>query len=445
MYLFPKNLYTDVRIETVIKTKIALENFQLKQNKVSTEKGAMIRIFDGDRWYYSATTEVDHLQEEIDKLARMATLNPNIDEHPVVKRIEVNKETCLRYVDCDISKISNDKKLEMLNTYIPILKEEKEVQVSKMFYLDNHTVKHIISSKGTDVTFDIQNCAIAVRYTIKNNNIPYSGGEDVYKMKFEDLANHQNEILETLKKDIEYNKDAVLVKPGSYTCVLSPVTTGVFAHESFGHKSEADFMIGDEVMKREWAIGKQVGAPILNIIDTGLLEGSGYVPFDDEGCRAKENYIIKDGILKGRLHSSYTAALLEEEPTGNARAMNFEFEPIVRMTTTYIGAGNLTKEELIGEIKEGIYIDDINHGSGMTTFTIAPRRAYMIRNGKLAEPVRISVISGNVMSTLYNIDGISKDVELLSFVLGGCGKMEQHPLSVGFGGPYIRVNGIVVQ
>ena len=125
--------------------------------------------------------------------------------------------------------------------------------------------------------------------------------------------------------------------------------------------------------------------------------------------------------------------------------MNFEFEPIVRMTTTYIGAGNLTKEELIGEIKEGIYIDDINHGSGMTTFTIAPRRAYMIRNGKLAEPVRISVISGNVMSTLYNIDGISKDVELLSFVLGGCGKMEQHPLSVGFGGPYIRVNGIVVQ
>jgi TldD protein len=445
MYLFPKNLYTDVRIETVTRTKIALENFQLKQNKVSTEKGAMIRIFDGDRWYYSATTEVDHLQEEIDKLARMATLNPNIDEHPVVKRIEVNKETCLRYIDCDISKISNDKKLEMLNTYIPMLKEEKEVQLSKMFYLDNHTVKHIISSKGTDITFDTQNCAIAIRYTIKNNNIPYSGLENVYKMKFEDLANHQNEILEILKKDIKYNKEAVPVKPGTYTCVLSPVTTGVFAHESFGHKSEADFMIGDEVMKREWSIGKQVGAPILNIIDTGLLEGSGYVPFDDEGCRAKENYIIKDGILKGRLHSSYTAALLEEEPTGNARAINFEFEPIVRMTTTYIGAGNLTKEELIGEIEEGIYIDDINHGSGMTTFTIAPRRAYMIRNGKLAEPVRISVISGNVMSTLYNIDGISKDVELLSFVLGGCGKLEQYPLSVGFGGPYIRVNGIVVQ
>ena len=169
-----------------------------------------------------------------------------------------------------------------------------------------------------------------------------------------------------------------------------------------------------------------------------------YVPFDDEGCRAKTNYLIKDGVLTGRLHSSVTAAFLEEAPTGNARALNFEYEPLVRMTTTYIDKGFQTKEELFAGIKEGIYIDNLNHGSGMTTFTIAPRRAYMIRDGKLAEPVRISVITGNVMNTLYEIDGISDQVELFSFALGGCGKMEQYPLPVAFGGPYIRVKGIQV-
>ncbi len=445
MYQFPKNLYTDVRIEKVIKTKIVLENFELKQNKVSNEEGAMIRIFDGNRWYYSATTEMEHLQEEIDKLAEMAIPNPDINEHPVVKRFEVNKETCLRYVDSDVSKIHKKKKLEMLQTYIPVIKDVKEVPISKMFYLDNHTVKHIVSSKGTDVLFDTQNCCIALKYVIKNSDAPFNGGENIYEMKFENLGNQQDKFLETLQKDLAYSKDAVPVKTGTYTCVLSPITTGVFAHESFGHKSEADFMIGDETMKKEWTIGKKVGAPILNIIDTGLLQGSGYVPFDDEGCRAKENYIIKDGILTGRLHSSYTAALLEEEPTGNARAINFEYEPIVRMTTTYIGGGNFTKDELIEGIEEGIYIDNLNHGSGMTTFTIAPSRAYMIRQGKLAEPVRISVISGNVMETLYNIDGISNEVELYSLATGGCGKMEQYPLSVGLGGPYIRVKGIIVQ
>ena len=109
------------------------------------------------------------------------------------------------------------------------------------------------------------------------------------------------------------------------------------------------------------------------------------------------------------------------------------------MTTTYIEAGDKTKEELISEVKEGILVLDYNHGSGMSTFTIAPRISYMIRDGKIAEPVNISVISGNVMETLYEIDGISKEIEIISSSLGGCGKMEQFPLPIGNGGPYIRV------
>jgi TldD protein len=445
MYKFPKDLYTDVRIETVFQTNITLENFELKQNKVKKDTGAMIRIFDGRRWYYSSTTNMDNLQEEIDRLAGMASPNPGIYNHPVVEKLEVNQGKELKFVESDVSWIDNSRKYELLQTYIPVVKEFEQIMISKLYYLDKYTVKHIISSKGTDVMFDTQFCCIAVRYMFQIGGNPCRGAENVYHMRYEDLAGKQDKVRDTIRKDLAYNEAAVPVVPGMYTCVLSPETTGVFAHESFGHKSESDFMIGDETMKREWAIGKQVGAPLLSIIDTGLLEGSGYVPFDDEGCRAKKNYIIKDGILTGRLHSSVTAADLKEAPTGNARAMNFEYEPIVRMTTTYIDSGTMTKEELIAGVPCGIYIDSIFHGSGMTTFTIAPQRAYMIRDGKIAEPVKISVISGNVMKTLGEIDGVSDKVEIFSFALGGCGKMEQYPLPVGFGGPYIRVNGINVQ
>ena len=192
-------------------------------------------------------------------------------------------------------------------------------------------------------------------------------------------------------------------------------------------------------------MGTRVGAEILSIIDTGLLDGNGYVPYDDEGCRAKETYLIKNGILTGRLHSSQTAAALDEAPTGNARAVNFEFEPIVRMTTTYVCGGTMSKAELIAGTSLGILIEDLKHGSGMTTFTIAPSRSWMIRDGKVAEPVEISVITGNVMETLHKIDAISDEVKLLSFPTGGCGKMEQAPLRVGFGGSYIRANGINVR
>ncbi|HAZ37966.1 MAG TPA: TldD/PmbA family protein, partial [Clostridiaceae bacterium] len=62
-----------------------------------------------------------------------------------------------------------------------------------------------------------------------------------------------------------------------------------------------------------------------------------------------------------------------------------------------------------------------------------------------AEPVNISVVTGNVFKTLSEIDGVSNELELLSFVTGGCGKMEQYPLPVGFGGPYVRVNNLNVQ
>ena len=445
MYQFPEGFYTDVREETVHATTITIENGVLKENKTKKEQGVIIRLYDGRRWYISSTTEPDKVQQEIDSLAGMAVFCPNIEDDPVVKKYEVNQEVQLRYKDCDVSLVPNAWKLAVAEQYADCLKACEKIPRWKVYYVDNHTRKHIVSSKGCDVTFDTQNCCVAPRYVLMKDEKPFYGRKDIYRMKFEELKGHEKELEELIREDLDYNENAVPVEPGEYTCIFSPAVTGVFAHESFGHKSEADFMVGDENMKREWAIGTRVGAELLNIVDTGMEEGSGYVPFDDEGTRAKKTYLIRDGILSGRLHSAMTAAALKEELTGNARAVSFQFEPIVRMTATYVEPGKSTKEELIAGVEKGIYISDYNHGSGMSTFTIAPNKAYMIRDGQLAEPVKISVITGNVMHTLHEIDGLSAEFELCSFALGGCGKMEQFPLRVGMGGPYMRVNHLTVQ
>ena len=82
--------------------------------------------------------------------------------------------------------------------------------------------------------------------------------------------------------------------------------------------------------------------------------------YDDEGTRGKKAYIITDGKLTGRLHSTTTSAILEEPLTGNARAVNFEFEPIVRMTTTYIEKGNRPLKDIVAEMENGIYVETIN-------------------------------------------------------------------------------------
>ena len=105
-------------------------------------------------------------------------------------------------------------------------------------------------------------------------------------------------------------------------------------------------------------------------------------------------------------------------------------------------------EELFAGVKEGVYIQDYKHGSGMSTFTIAPNVAYMIRDGKLAGkviPIDYAKQVRRVMQSALPVDGLSRDAQLCSQSTGGCGKMEQWPLRVAFGGPYVRVQGISVQ
>lgn len=445
MYTFPKNLYTDVRIEDASVSEITFENGELRQNLKRNHKGAFIRIYDGHRWYYSSTTDIDNLQEEINQLALMAKANEEIDEDPIVKKFQVNTGEFWHFKDNDILKISQEDKLNLLKSFFPIIKSKEEVKMWRAIYLDRKITKEFYSSKGANLKFDYQTCALAYRYSLNVDGKTLDSGYDKTTTDFEELKSFGEKLKDKLERDILFTRDAKPITPGKYTVIFSPIATGVFTHESFGHKSEADLMLGDETMMKEWSIGKKVGADNLSIVDRGDILGSGFVPYDDEGTRTEKTYLIKDGILAGRLHSSITAASLNEEITGNARALNFEFEPIVRMTTTYIEAGTKTKEELIAEVKEGILIEDIKHGSGMSTFTIAPNVAYMIRDGKIAEPVNIAVVTGNVMETLYEIDGISKELEYHSFSLGGCGKFEQYPLPVGIGGPYIRVNNITVQ
>ncbi|MFD3156872.1 TldD/PmbA family protein [Haloimpatiens sp. FM7330] len=441
---FKENFYTDIRYENVKESKIVYLDGELQEMKEKQEKGAFIRVYDGTRWYYSSTTNLSRIQDEVNKLYSMGKEYKKINEDENIKKLQVNKAEYLKYNDA-LGKIPMEEKHNLLKEYLKVLKEAKYLKSFKVVYIDNRIVKRIVSSKGTDVTFDKESCGISMRFTFSKGEKTFKDGFDLGKDSFESLKDGKEKLRKFLNKCEDFLINSKNVEQGKYTVILSPQAAGVFAHESFGHKSEADFMVGDETMIKEWSIGKQVGSPILSIVDSGEIVGSGYVPFDDEGTKAGENYLIKNGKLFGRLHSSKTAVSLKEELTGNARALNFEYEPMVRMTNTYILPGKSTLEELISEVKDGFLIDTIKHGSGMSTFTIAPSISYRIKDGKIVEPVKISVISGTVFETLKNVDGLSKELQMLSFVTGGCGKMDQFPLPVGFGGPYVKVLNMNVQ
>jgi TldD protein len=217
----------------------------------------------------------------------------------------------------------------------------------------------------------------------------------------------------------------------------------VFIHEAFGHFSVADFVFEIPRIQELLTLGKPLGIEQLNVIDDATLEDlPGSIKYDDEGVPGQRKYLIKNGVLTQRLHSRETAGKMHEQPTGNARAIRANYPPIVRMTNTAIEPGDTSFEEMIGDIDEGVYA--VRMLGGQTNgemFTFAAAEGYMIRNGKIAEPVNDVTLTGNVFQTLKDIEAIGNDT---LFTNGGCGKGGQMPLPVSVGGPHLRIKNVVI-
>lgn len=440
MIRFRQGFYADVRVEDRFSTSIRYRNGSLEECKNTNVKKAFIRVYNGKMWYYASTYKTDDIQSELEALYAAATPNFNVYDTPVVQRYEVHNKCKMRFAESCVKDISLSDKQSILTDMFPVLSDSLYIKMSTALYADRYSVYEFFSSKGSHVKYDFQICGAVFTDSFSDGENNFDNRCDFFADNFSSLCVTQEKVRAMVSEGENFLLNAKPVTPGVYPVILSPEVAGVFAHESFGHKSEADFMLGDETMRMEWELGKKVGADILSIYDSGLESGSGYVPYDDEGTKAGKTYLIKNGILAGRLHSAATAADLGEEVTGNARAISCDYEPIVRMTSTVIEAGDKTVEELFSGISHGYYIKTYKHGSGMSTFTIAPSLAYEIVDGKIGDPVKIAVITGNVFETLNLIDGLSDEVAIQSSVTGGCGKMEQWPLNVSFGGPYVSIS-----
>ena len=149
-------------------------------------------------------------------------------------------------------------------------------------------------------------------------------------------------------------------------------------------------------------MGKRFGGPHINVVDGAAVPGlRGSYKYDDEGVPATRTYLLRDGVLVGRLHSRETAATLGEAPTGNARAISSGFPPIVRMTNTFIEPGTSSLEDILSDIKEGLYVSNWYGGmTSMEQFTFSAGEAYAIRNGRIEELMRPVMLTGNLFTTL---------------------------------------------
>ncbi len=443
-YHFPKDLYTDVRIEETYKVQLVKFNGELVTDRTVSECGALIRVYDGNLWYTSSTDGIDGIQQEIDALAELAKPNPEIYSDPAVALLEVNVDERLQYEgENNLKNFTRARFLSVLDHYVDACIDPAVTDVNSwnIGVGGAYEKKSFFSSKGSAIVYDYQLCSCSVFYMFGSEGQPMAGGLPFFALTPEGLLGHEEEIVAERGRYIDFVNNAVDVEPGEYTCVLSPVTTAMFAHESFGHKSEADFMLHDQVLRDEWVMGKKVGSELVSICDSGDMPNHGYIPYDDEGTKARETWLIRDGVLTGRLHDSASAAVLGEELTGNCRAQDYGKSPVVRMTNTFMKAGGDSFEDIIADTKDGIYVYMVSDGTGNSTFVLNPTVCYRIRDGKICEPLRVRMLTGSVFQTLFDIDRVGSDFEMFDSYT--CGKMGQM-VRVSAGGPSIRVKKLQV-
>ena len=160
------------------------------------------------------------------------------------------------------------------------------------------------------------------------------------------------------------------------------------------------------------------------------------VYLDDEGTKAEDAVLIKDGMLVGYMNDRESAQAYGMMPLGNARGWQFSDEPLIRMRNTCILPGKNTVEELISSVEDGYYLIASGNGQADLTgeFMFGVTCGYEIKNGKLGKALLDTTVSGVAFDMLKTVDMVSNKVEWASS--GFCGKKQ--PMPVGMGGPHMR-------
>lgn len=429
--------YVEVRIEEGESTRLLYRGRELEDVGMTTSLGGNVRALVNGGWGFVSFNTIEGLDARVEDAVRQARIvGQETSELAGVEPVVDIVEPQLRK---DPRTLTLAQKKGLMDEYNEVMWGVGGIQTTLIAYGDGHKKVVFANSDGSYIEQQRVDVSLRLSATARDGSEVQQAGVSLGSSGdfsvVEGLHQESKEIAEKAASLLA----APRVKGGEYTVILDPVLAGVFTHEAFGHLSESDHVYENEQLKEVMALGRKFGGEHLNIVDGAAVPGlRGSYKYDDEGVPATRSYLIREGELVGRLHSRETAAKMGEAPSGNARAIDFRFEPIVRMTNTFIEPGSTTFEEMIADVKEGVYACDWYGGmTSMEMFTFSAREAYMIRDGKVAELLRPVTLSGNVFETLKNLDAVGNDLDMNQG--GGCGKGGQSPLPVSNGSPHIRI------
>ena len=218
---------------------------------------------------------------------------------------------------------------------------------------------------------------------------------------------------------------------------------GVIFHEACGHSLEAS-SVAYGTSQFAGKLGEKIANVKVTAIDDGTIPNAwGSINIDDEGTPAQRNVLIENGVLKSYMIDKFNGRRMGMASTGNSRRQSYAYTPTSRMTNTYIAPGTDKNEDIIGSIEYGLYAKEMGGGSVNPVtgeFNFAVNEGYMIRNGKICEPVRGASLVGKGSEVIQNIDMVGTELEMGQ---GMCGS-SSGSVPTNVGQAMIRVSTITV-
>jgi PmbA protein len=177
-------------------------------------------------------------------------------------------------------------------------------------------------------------------------------------------------------------------------------------------------------------LGEKIAAPQVTVIDDGTIVGGfGTSPFDGEGIPTRRTVVIENGVLKSYVLNTYTAKKLGLQTTANA-SRGLAGTPGIGPGNYFLQPGARTPQQLIGDVKEGLYVTEFL-GMGVNLVTGDYSRGasgIWISGGELTYPVEEITVAGNLKDMFLNISEIANDLEFRGSVAS----------------PTIRIDGLTV-
>ena len=409
--------YADLFFEHSFRNNISLQDGAVNRASSNIDFGMGVRVLSGDQTGYAYIENIT-LEEMLNAARTAARIANGTSSRKEIKMLE--QPFIFNYYDVDKSweEFAVNQKapfLKKLNDRIFALAS----RVHKVMASLGDTTSHILfcNSEG-QIYYDYRPMVTLSAICIMEDNgqIENAFASRAFRMGAEFL---NDEIIEELANEVVVRTavlfDAIKPKGGEMPVVMGAGGSGILLHEAIGHAFEADFNRKNTSIFSD-QLNKKICNEKINVVDDGtILFNRGAVNIDDEGILGQKTYIVKDGVLNSYLHDRISAKHYGIPSTGNGRRESFRMMPVPRMRATYMEAGDVSEEDMISTVKQGIYASNFTNGQvqiGAGDFTFFVKSGYLIENGKLTQPIKDINIIGNGPRALADITMVGNNYKM---------------------------------